>query len=85
MHKLIFEAGIDGELSGYRACELIDLALRLFGSSTGHRKNPVTRTGFFAKFRKFRNQSRSIHIATPMPPPMQSVARPFLASRFSIS
>src|SRR3954469_213146 len=28
---------------------------------------------------------RSTHIAMPMPPPMQSVARPFLASRFCIS
>ena len=28
---------------------------------------------------------RSMHIATPMPPPMQSVARPFLASRRFIS
>ena len=31
------------------------------------------------------NQSRSTHMAMPMPPPMQSVARPFLASRFCIS
>jgi hypothetical protein len=30
-------------------------------------------------------QSRSMHIAMPMPPPMQSVARPFLASRLPIS
>ena len=28
---------------------------------------------------------RSTHIAMPMPPPMQRVARPFLASRFCIS
>ena len=28
---------------------------------------------------------RSTHIAMPMPPPMHSVARPFLASRFCIS
>ena len=28
---------------------------------------------------------RSTHIAMPMPPPMQSVARPFLALRFCIS
>lgn len=28
---------------------------------------------------------RSMHIATPMPPPTQSVARPFLASRRCIS
>ncbi len=27
----------------------------------------------------------SRHMATPMPPPMHSVARPFLASRFCIS
>src|SRR2546426_1218704 len=32
-----------------------------------------------------RTQSRSTHMAMPMPPPMQSVARPFLALRFSIS
>src|SRR5262249_1840123 len=31
------------------------------------------------------DQSRSTHMAMPMPPPMQSVARPFLASRFCIS
>ena len=30
-------------------------------------------------------QSRSTHMAMPMPPPMHSVARPFLASRFCIS
>ena len=30
-------------------------------------------------------QSRWTHIAMPMPPPMQRVARPFLASRFCIS
>ena len=28
---------------------------------------------------------RSTHMAMPMPPPMQSVARPFLALRFCIS
>jgi hypothetical protein len=28
---------------------------------------------------------RSMHMAMPMPPPMQSVARPFLALRFCIS
>ena len=31
------------------------------------------------------HQSRWTHMAMPMPPPMQSVARPFLASRFCIS
>src|SRR5258708_5818297 len=30
-------------------------------------------------------QSRAMHMAMPMPPPMHSVARPFLASRFCIS
>src|SRR4029077_8841941 len=30
-------------------------------------------------------QSRAMHIAMPMPPPIHSVARPFLASRFCIS
>ena len=30
-------------------------------------------------------QSRTTHIAMPMPPPMQSVARPFFASRLTIS
>src|SRR2546430_6813456 len=30
-------------------------------------------------------QSRAMHIAMPMPPPMHSVARPFFASRFCIS
>src|SRR6185437_8059364 len=30
-------------------------------------------------------QSRAMHMAIPMPPPMHSVARPFLASRFCIS
>src|SRR5262249_34568614 len=30
-------------------------------------------------------QSRATHMATPMPPPMHSVARPFLASRRAIS
>src|SRR5581483_6381463 len=32
-----------------------------------------------------KRHSRSTHMAMPMPPPMQSVARPFLASRFCIS
>src|SRR5204863_9774960 len=31
------------------------------------------------------HQSRCTHMAMPMPPPMQRVARPFLASRFCIS
>src|SRR4051812_37146807 len=31
------------------------------------------------------DQSRAMHMAMPMPPPMHSVARPFLASRFCIS
>ena len=31
------------------------------------------------------DHSLSTHMAMPMPPPMQSVARPFLASRFCIS
>jgi hypothetical protein len=35
--------------------------------------------------RTSRRQARSTHIATPMPPPMQSVARPFFAPRRRIS
>jgi hypothetical protein len=35
--------------------------------------------------RSLNDQSRWTHMAMPMPPPMQRVARPFLASRFCIS
>src|SRR3954447_3061991 len=51
------------------------------GDGDGHRDRRSTH--FDGAFRSA--QPRSTHMAMPMPPPMQSVARPFLALRFCIS
>src|SRR5690606_16265661 len=41
--------------------------------------------GHISEDRRFSHQSASTHMATPMPPPMHRVARPFFAPRRCIS
>ena len=49
-------------------------------------RNFIARHPAYAEIlRNCSNQARSMHMATPMPPPMHRVARPFFASRRAIS
>src|SRR5262249_55500298 len=54
---------------------------RVRRNNAPHIRNP----GCLLKFPKSQFDQRSTHMAMPMPPPMQSVAKPFLALRFCIS
>jgi hypothetical protein len=70
------KTGVNALMAGHPRLVFISLKTWMAGTSpaTTQSDNRIGRWDY-----------RSTHIAMPMPPPMQSVARPFLASRFCIS
>jgi len=70
-------AGVLENSSHFSAATMISTGIRSMSRSARERRlqNGQITAGYIA----------STHMATPMPPPMQSVARPFLAPRRFIS